>query len=121
MSRWDTPERVALRALAKDVVAKEIAPHVDEWEQAGELPRSLHKAFARAGLLGIAFPEEVGGQGGDCVDAAIVTDASKPEGVFSRVCDPTRLNSFFSPGITLEAGVLRALDDVDRAALRETS
>lgn len=74
MSRWETPERLALRALARDVVAKEVAPHVDDWERAGELPRSLHKAFAAAGLLGIAFPEEVGGQGGDAVDAAVVTE-----------------------------------------------
>jgi acyl-CoA dehydrogenase len=74
MSRWETPERLALRALARDVVAKEVAPHVAEWEAAGELPRSLHKAFADAGLLGIAFPEDVGGQGGDAVDAAVVSE-----------------------------------------------
>ena len=74
MSRWDTPERRALRQLARDVTAKEIAPHVDEWERAGELPRSLHRAFAGAGLLGVGFAEEVGGSGGDSVDAAIVTE-----------------------------------------------
>jgi acyl-CoA dehydrogenase len=74
MSRWETPERLALRELARDIVAKEVAPHVDEWERAGALPRSLHKTFAAAGLLGIAFPLEVGGQGGDAVDAAIVTE-----------------------------------------------
>jgi acyl-CoA dehydrogenase len=74
MSRWETPERQALRALARDVVAREVAPHVADWEAAGELPRSLHETFARAGLLGIAFPVEVGGQGGDAVDAAIVTE-----------------------------------------------
>jgi acyl-CoA dehydrogenase len=72
--RWDTPERLALRELAKDVVAKEVAPHVEEWEQAGELPRSLHKVFASVGLLGLGFPEEVGGPGGDIVDAAIVAE-----------------------------------------------
>ena len=74
MSRWTTPERLALRQLAKDVTAKEIAPHVDEWEQSGALPRSLHKTFAKAGLLGVGFPEELGGSGGDSVDAAIVTE-----------------------------------------------
>ncbi|MCU1623485.1 MAG: putative acyl CoA dehydrogenase [Frankiales bacterium] len=73
-SRWETPERLALRAVARDVVARHVAPHVDEWERAGELPRSLHRTFAEAGLLGIAFPIEVGGQGGDAVDAAIVTE-----------------------------------------------
>jgi acyl-CoA dehydrogenase len=74
MSHWETPERQALRQLARDLTAKEIAPHVTEWERAGELPRSLHKAFAEAGLLGVSFPEEVGGGGGDAVDAAIITE-----------------------------------------------
>jgi acyl-CoA dehydrogenase len=74
MSRWETSERQALRALARDLVAREVAPHVTEWEAAGVLPRSLHKVFASAGLLGIAFPEEVGGQGGDAIDAAILTE-----------------------------------------------
>jgi acyl-CoA dehydrogenase len=74
MSRWETSERQALRALARDLVAREVAPHVTEWEAAGVLPRSLHKVFASAGLLGIAFPEEVGGQGGDAIDAAILSE-----------------------------------------------
>ncbi|MCW2667671.1 MAG: putative acyl CoA dehydrogenase [Frankiales bacterium] len=71
---WSTPERLALRALARDIVAKEVRPHIDEWEQAGELPRSLHKTFAEAGLLGLGFAEEVGGSGGDSVDSGILTE-----------------------------------------------
>jgi acyl-CoA dehydrogenase len=71
---WTTPERRALRALARDVVAREVAPHVAQWEVEGELPRSLHRTFADAGLLGVSFPEEVGGGGGDAVDSAIVTE-----------------------------------------------
>jgi acyl-CoA dehydrogenase len=71
---WDTPERRALRALAREVVAREVAPHVEQWESDGELPRSLHRTFAAAGLLGVAFPEELGGGGGSPVDAAIVVE-----------------------------------------------
>jgi acyl-CoA dehydrogenase len=71
---WTTPERLALRALARDVVAKEIAPHVAQWERDGELPRSLHRTFADAGLLGVSFPEALGGGGGDAVDTAILTE-----------------------------------------------
>jgi len=74
MSRWDTPERLALRALARDLTAREVAPHVAAWEAEGQLPRSLHVTFADAGLLGISFPAEVGGQGGDAIDSAIVTE-----------------------------------------------
>ena len=71
---WTTPERLALRALARDLVTREVAPHVAQWESDGELPRSLHAVFADAGLLGVSFPEELGGGGGDPVDAAIVTE-----------------------------------------------
>lgn len=44
-------------------VAKEIAPHVDEWEAAGQLPRELHRKAAEAGVLGLNYPEEFGGTG----------------------------------------------------------
>ena len=71
---WVTPERRALRALARDLVAREVAPHVAQWETDGELPRSLHRAFADAGLLATSFPEALGGGGGDPVDAAIITE-----------------------------------------------
>lgn len=71
---WTTPERVALRRLARDFVAREIAPNVGGWEDVGELPRDLHRRAAATGLLGVAFSEEVGGGGGDAIDSAIVTE-----------------------------------------------
>ena len=74
--RWTTPERQALRELARDLVAKEIAPHMAEWEREGLLPRSLHKTFADAGLLGISFAEEVGGAGGDAAAPDRVTGSA---------------------------------------------
>lgn len=72
--RWETPERLALRRLARDVVAAEVAPHVADWERDGLLPRELHRTFAAVGLLGVGFAEQVGGSGGDSIDAAIVTE-----------------------------------------------
>ncbi len=71
---WRTPERLALRELARAVVAREVAPNIAAWEREGLLPRSLHTTFAHAGLLGVGFPEEVGGSGGDSIDAAIITE-----------------------------------------------
>ena len=58
---WDTPERAALRRLAADFTRREIVPHLAGWEDAGELPRSLHQAAAGLGLLGAGFPESLGG------------------------------------------------------------
>ena len=72
--RWETPERLALRRLARDVVAAEVAPHIADWERDGLLPRELHRTFAAVGLLGVGFAEQVGGSGGDSIDAAIVTE-----------------------------------------------
>jgi acyl-CoA dehydrogenase len=69
-----TDEHHAFRKVVRDVVEREIAPHVDAWETAGELPRELHRRAAATGLLGVAFPEAVGGGGGDAIDSAIVTE-----------------------------------------------
>jgi acyl-CoA dehydrogenase len=96
MSAWDTSERLALRELARELTAKEIAPNVTEWEQAGELPRSLHKTFADAGLLGVSFPQAVGGGGGDAVDSAIIAEELLLGGASGGV-----LASLFTHGIAL--------------------
>ena len=44
-------------------VAREITPHIETWEAAGELPRELHQKAAAAGVLGLNYPEEFGGTG----------------------------------------------------------
>jgi acyl-CoA dehydrogenase len=69
-----TPERRALRALTRSFVERDVLPHLEDWEQAGELPRSLHERAAAAGLLGVGFPEAVGGSGGDLLDTVVVTE-----------------------------------------------
>jgi acyl-CoA dehydrogenase len=74
MSPFDTPERKALRETTRRFVEREVVPHLDEWERAGELPRELHRTAGRLGLLGVAFPESVGGGGGDVIDAMTVTE-----------------------------------------------
>ena len=46
----------------------------------------------------------------------VQNDPSKPEGVFSRVCDPWKLNQWFKPKISLEVGIKRALGVLDRTS-----
>ncbi len=53
-----------IRDSATKFAIKEIRPHADKWEEAGEFPRELYDKAAQAGLLGIGFAEEVGGVGG---------------------------------------------------------
>ncbi len=60
-----------LRETVSRFVAKEIAPHVDEWEEAREFPRELYARCAELGFLGLKFPAEYGGQGGDHLHDAI--------------------------------------------------
>ncbi|GAA4311869.1 UNVERIFIED_ORG: acyl-CoA dehydrogenase [Bacillus sp. AZ43] len=93
---WSTLERVALRRLARDFVSREIAPHMEEWELAGELPRELHRKAADVGLLGVGFAEEVGGSGGDPIDSAIITEEILQGGGSTGVCA-----SLFTHGIAV--------------------
>src|SRR5436309_16016088 len=93
---WNTPERVALRDLARDFTVREIAPNVAQWERDGELPRALHKKAADAGLLGVAYPESVGGQGGNAIDSTIVNEEILYNGGSGGL-----VASLFAPGSAL--------------------
>jgi acyl-CoA dehydrogenase len=91
---WKTEERIALRKVVRDFTEREIVPHLAQWEADGEVPRSLHKAAAAAGLLGTAFPEEVGGQGGTTIDNTIVSEEMLYAGGSSGL-----LSALFTHGI----------------------
>lgn len=89
MSIWHTPEREQLRKSVRTFAEREVLPHVDEWERAGELPRDLHLKAGEAGLLGAGMPESVGGGGGDGADAVVICEemhyAGAPGGVFASL------------------------------------
>lgn len=58
----ETPEDLqAMDDLAERFTRTEIAPQLEAWEQAGELPRTLHRRAAALGLLGLGYPEDLGG------------------------------------------------------------
>ncbi|AJD47904.1 acyl-CoA dehydrogenase [Isoalcanivorax pacificus W11-5] len=52
-----------VRDSVRKFVEKEILPHIDAWEEAGEFPRELYSKAAETGLLGIGHPEAYGGAG----------------------------------------------------------
>ncbi|MBO0881185.1 MAG: acyl-CoA dehydrogenase family protein [Mycobacterium sp.] len=89
MTIWTTPERNQLRKTVRSFAEREILPHVDEWERIGELPRALHRRAGETGLLGAAFPEAVGGGGGDGADSVIICEelheAGVPGGIFASL------------------------------------
>jgi acyl-CoA dehydrogenase len=91
-----TDHREALRETAREFVRREVAPHLQEWEDAGEVPRSLHQAAAKQGLLGLAFPESVGGEGGDLLDEVAMAEAFFEAGASSGL-----MAALFTGGIAL--------------------
>jgi acyl-CoA dehydrogenase len=93
---FSTDERRALAALTADFTAKEIAPNLNEWEDAELIPREVHKALGDAGLLGIGYPEEVGGSGGDSIDVTVLT-----ENLLSSGGSGGAFASLFSHGIAI--------------------
>ncbi len=66
-----TAEHEELRATISRWVANEIAPNVDEWEEAREFPRELYTRAGELGFFGLKYPVELGGQGGDYVHDAV--------------------------------------------------
>ncbi|MFI5710399.1 acyl-CoA dehydrogenase family protein [Kribbella sp. NPDC051620] len=67
-------ERTALRDSVRRFMSAEVLPNLEQWERDGELPRELHKKAGQLGLLGVGFPEAVGGGGGSLGDAIAVVE-----------------------------------------------
>ena len=59
-----TDEHDRLRESIHAFVTKELAPHAEEWEET-TFPDSVFHRMGELGLLGLSYPEEYGGQGGD--------------------------------------------------------
>ena len=56
-------EHDEFRDTARRFVAKEIVPHITDWEDAGVVPRELFTKAATIGINGIQVPEQYGGAG----------------------------------------------------------
>jgi citronellyl-CoA dehydrogenase len=70
-----TDEHRAFRKLVRDVVDKEIAPHVDEWERDGTFPApDLFPKLGELGLLGLQYDPDYGGQGADHLYSVILAE-----------------------------------------------
>ena len=65
-------EHEMLRKSIRAFVEKEVTPHVREWEDAGRIPRSLWRRLGELGFLGLEFPTEHGGGGGDFLSSVVL-------------------------------------------------
>jgi alkylation response protein AidB-like acyl-CoA dehydrogenase len=52
-----------LLALTREIATAELAPRAARAEEESEFPREMFRLLGRAGLLGLAYPEEQGGGG----------------------------------------------------------
>ena len=65
-------EHELLRRSIRGFVEKEVTPRVAEWEAAGRIPRSFWRRLGELGFLGLEFPAEYGGGGGDFVASVVL-------------------------------------------------
>jgi acyl-CoA dehydrogenase len=67
-------EHEQLREAIKRFVSKELRPHAEEWEDEGFFPNSVFERMAELGYLGLKYPEEYGGEGGDYLHDAVLAE-----------------------------------------------
>jgi alkylation response protein AidB-like acyl-CoA dehydrogenase len=67
-------EQQLIQETVRDFAQKEIAPRSAEIDRTGEFPHDVFEKMAGLGLLGLPFPEELGGAGADTVSMALATE-----------------------------------------------
>jgi citronellyl-CoA dehydrogenase len=69
-----TPEHEEFRLHVRQFVHAELAPHAVQWEREGRFPDWVFKRMGDLGLLGLRYPAEYGGQGGDWGHAIVLAE-----------------------------------------------
>jgi alkylation response protein AidB-like acyl-CoA dehydrogenase len=69
-----TPEQQALQQSAREFAAREVMPGAGRRDETGEFPREIVARLGEMGLMGLAFPPEHGGRGGDFVGYALLVE-----------------------------------------------
>ncbi|MHB1469295.1 MAG: acyl-CoA dehydrogenase family protein, partial [Solirubrobacteraceae bacterium] len=67
-------EHEELRTSIRGFLERELAPHAADWERAEWFPNEVFGKLARQGLLGLKYPAELGGQGGDHLHEAVLIE-----------------------------------------------
>jgi acyl-CoA dehydrogenase len=83
---YETEEHARLREQARRFARTHVQPHAHAWDEAEEFPRELYVKAAESGIFGVAYPEEVGGAGGDLSHALAISDEIVLEGHNVGVC-----------------------------------
>jgi alkylation response protein AidB-like acyl-CoA dehydrogenase len=76
-----TEEQEQLRKEVRAFAEREVAPHVSEWDEKSEFPHGVVKKLGEMGLLGVIFPEELGGAGMGYVEYVLaIEELSRVDG-----------------------------------------
>ncbi len=65
MPSYFTEQHEMFRKTVRTFCEKELAPHMDQWEEDELFPNWVFKRAGELGILGAHYPEEQGGGGGD--------------------------------------------------------
>ncbi|BAB04849.1 acyl-CoA dehydrogenase [Halalkalibacterium halodurans] len=81
-----TKEQQMVRDMVRDFAENEIAPNAIHYDKTAQFPEDVFKKMGELGLLGIPFPEEYGGSGGDTISYALAVEE------VGRACGGTGLS-----------------------------
>jgi butyryl-CoA dehydrogenase len=69
-----TEEQRMFRRMVRDFAEKEIAPRAEEIDETDRFPDDLFRRMGELGILGLPFPEEYGGSGGEYTSMVIALE-----------------------------------------------
>ena len=69
-----TEEQKMFQTMVRDFATKEIEPGAAKRDEEANFPGEIVRKMGELGMLGVAFPEEYGGSGGDSVQQAILME-----------------------------------------------
>ncbi|PAD06646.1 acyl-CoA dehydrogenase family protein [Bacillus velezensis] len=93
-----TKEQQMVREMVRDFAKNEIAPKAHEVDQSAVFPIDTFKKIGELGLLGIPFPEEYGGAGGDTISYSAAVEE------IGKACGSTGLS--YAAAVSLGASPL---------------
>jgi len=67
-------EHEQLRQSIRGFIERELTPHAQQWEQDEWFPNEVFAKMAAQGLLGLKYPTEYGGQGGDYLHESVLCE-----------------------------------------------
>ncbi len=69
-----TEEHRMIRRMVREFAEKEIAPRAQEIDETDRFPDELFRRMGELGIIGLPFPEEYGGSGGDYMSLVIALE-----------------------------------------------